>query len=155
MMTSLNGNIFRVTGHLCGEFTGLQWMFFFDLRWTNRRVNNGEAGDLRRYRAHYDDIVMLYHSSTFKRRVFFSFHSLSWKKERSHATLPILLLSTHWPLWDLNKIINKKKNSSWFYWLMAEVTLVKLPSDQWHWALLMIRQHWFRQWLGAARQSDH
>ena len=22
MMTSLNGNIFRVTGHLCGEFTG-------------------------------------------------------------------------------------------------------------------------------------
>ena len=22
MMTSSNGNIFRVTGHLCGEFTG-------------------------------------------------------------------------------------------------------------------------------------
>ena len=31
---------------------------FFDLRWINRRVNNGEAGDLRRYRAHYDVIVM-------------------------------------------------------------------------------------------------
>ena len=26
MMTSSNGNIFRVTGHLCGEFTGLQWI---------------------------------------------------------------------------------------------------------------------------------
>ena len=25
MMTSSNGNIFRVTGHLCGEFTGPQW----------------------------------------------------------------------------------------------------------------------------------
>ena len=25
MMTSSNGNIFRVTGHLCGEFTGLRW----------------------------------------------------------------------------------------------------------------------------------
>ena len=26
MMTSSNGNIFRVTGHLCGEFIGHQWI---------------------------------------------------------------------------------------------------------------------------------
>ena len=26
MMTSSNGKIFRVTGHLCGEFTGLRWI---------------------------------------------------------------------------------------------------------------------------------
>ena len=26
MMTSSNWNIFRVTGHLCGEFTGLRWI---------------------------------------------------------------------------------------------------------------------------------
>ena len=26
MMASLNGNIFRVTGHLCGEFTGDLWI---------------------------------------------------------------------------------------------------------------------------------
>ena len=26
MMTSSNGNIFRVTGHLCGEFTGPRWI---------------------------------------------------------------------------------------------------------------------------------
>ena len=43
MMTSSNGNIFRVTGPLCGEFTGHRWIpstkavtqsfdFFFDLR---------------------------------------------------------------------------------------------------------------------------
>ena len=25
MMTSSNGNVFRVTGHLCGEFTGPRW----------------------------------------------------------------------------------------------------------------------------------
>ena len=31
---------------------------FFDLRLINRWVNNGEAGDLRRYRAHYDVILM-------------------------------------------------------------------------------------------------
>ena len=26
MMMSSNGNIFRVTGHLCDEFSGLQWI---------------------------------------------------------------------------------------------------------------------------------
>ena len=31
MMTSSNGNIFRLTGHLCGEFTG-SFHVFFDLR---------------------------------------------------------------------------------------------------------------------------
>ena len=49
MMTSSNGNIFRVTGHLCGEFTGPRWIptqrpvtrsfgVFFDLR-LNIRLN--------------------------------------------------------------------------------------------------------------------
>ena len=69
-VTSSHGNIFRVTGPLCGEFTGDRWIpltkasdadaelwFFFDLR-LNRLVNNLEAGDLRRHRAHYDVIVM-------------------------------------------------------------------------------------------------
>ena len=31
---------------------------FFDLRLNNDWINNGEAGDLRRHRAHYDVIVM-------------------------------------------------------------------------------------------------
>ena len=69
MMTSSNGNIFRVTGHLCGEFTGPRWVpaqkpvtrsfdVFFDLRPNKRLGKNGEAGDLRRHRGHYDVIVM-------------------------------------------------------------------------------------------------
>ena len=70
MMTSSNGNIFRVTGHLCGEFVGPMWipphkgqwrgawMFSLICVWINGWVNNREAGDLRRYRAHYDVIVM-------------------------------------------------------------------------------------------------
>ena len=66
-MTSSNGNIFRVTGPLCGEFTSLrciprmqegQWrgtlIFSLICAWTNGWVNNREAGDLRHYRAHYD-----------------------------------------------------------------------------------------------------
>ena len=66
---------FRVTGHLCGEFTVAgnspvpvnsthkgQWcgalMFSLICAWINGWVNNGEAGDLRRHRAHYDVTVM-------------------------------------------------------------------------------------------------
>ena len=69
MMTSSNRNIFRVTGHLSGnspvpgEFPHKgQWrgalMFSLICVWINDWVNNREAGDLRRYRAHYDVIVL-------------------------------------------------------------------------------------------------
>ena len=71
MMTSSNGNIFRVTGYLCGEFTGPRWIpptqrpvtrsfdVFFELHLKkNGWVNNRETGDFRRFRAHYDVTVM-------------------------------------------------------------------------------------------------
>ena len=72
IMTSSNGNIFRVTGHLCGEFTDNQWIthtkasdavlwwvFFICLicAWINGWVNDGEVGDLRRHCAHHDVTV--------------------------------------------------------------------------------------------------
>ena len=70
MMTSLNGNIFRVTGPLCGEFTVPvefpaqgQWrgalMCSLICAWINDWVNNREAGDLRHHRGHYDVNVMI------------------------------------------------------------------------------------------------
>ena len=54
MMTSSNGNIFRVTGPLCGEFTGPRWIpserpvtrsfdVLFDLR-LNKRLNKQSWG---------------------------------------------------------------------------------------------------------------
>ena len=67
MMTSSNGNTFRVTGHLCGEFPGefpdkVPWrgalMFSLICVGINVWVNNREAGDLRCYRANYEVIVM-------------------------------------------------------------------------------------------------
>ena len=67
MMTSWNENVFRVTGHLCGEFSGHRWfprtglgalMFSLICVWINDWVNKREAGDLRRYRAHCDVSVM-------------------------------------------------------------------------------------------------
>ena len=76
-MTSPNGNIFRVTGPLGGGGGGGggeihrspmnsphkgQWrgalMFSLIYAWTNVRVNNRNAGDLRSYRALYDVTVM-------------------------------------------------------------------------------------------------
>ena len=53
MMTSSNGNIFRVTGHLCGEITGHRWLtqgpvtrsfgIFYDLR-LNKRLSKQWRG---------------------------------------------------------------------------------------------------------------
>ena len=62
LMTSSNGNIFRVTGHLVNSPHKGQWhrslVFSLICVWINGWGNNPEAGDLRRYCAHYDVIVM-------------------------------------------------------------------------------------------------
>ena len=69
IMTSSNGNIFRVTGPLCGNSPvpvnsphkgQWHWALMFSLicAWINDWVNNREAGDLRRHRGHYDVTVM-------------------------------------------------------------------------------------------------
>ena len=70
MMTSSNGNIFRVIVPLCrgiyrspvdsshkGQWRGAL-MFSLIYAWINCWVNNREAGNLRRHRAHYDVTVM-------------------------------------------------------------------------------------------------
>ena len=82
MMTSSNGNIFRVTGPLCGEFAGHRCILHTKARspvnsphnkghWRgnlmlslicakrNDWVNNRHAGDLRRHRGHYDVTVIM------------------------------------------------------------------------------------------------
>ena len=70
-MTSSNGNVFCVTGPLCGDFTTGspvksphkgQWhgalVFSLIGAWINSWVNNWEAGDLRCHRVHYDVTAM-------------------------------------------------------------------------------------------------
>ena len=55
MMASSNGNIFRVTGHLCGEFTGHRWIphtkasdaelwYFCFYLCTNKRLSKQSSG---------------------------------------------------------------------------------------------------------------
>ena len=60
LKTSSNGNIFHVTGHLCGEFTGHRWI-------PRTKASDAElwwflwsAADLRRHRAYHDVTVMTY-----------------------------------------------------------------------------------------------
>ena len=65
-----NGNVFRVTGLLCGEFLGHRWIprpkvgdaelwcFLWSPTWTIGWVNNWDAANLRRHRTHYDGTVM-------------------------------------------------------------------------------------------------
>ena len=64
MKTSWNGNIFRVTGPLCGLFTDHRWIprtkasdaefgCFLSSAWLNGWVNNHETGDLRRHRPRF------------------------------------------------------------------------------------------------------
>ena len=68
-MTSSNGNIFRVTGPLWGEFTGPQCisitkasgglcLFSLIFAWTNGGANNQDAGDLGRHHADYGVTVI-------------------------------------------------------------------------------------------------
>ena len=71
MMTSWNGNIFRVTGPLCEKFISHRWIplakasdaelwcFLWSVPWINGWINNREAGDLRRHCAHYNTILKI------------------------------------------------------------------------------------------------
>ena len=68
-MTLRNLNIFRVTGLLCGEFTGHRWtpphkgqwrgaiMFSLICAWTSVWLNNRDAGDFGRHHGQYDVTV--------------------------------------------------------------------------------------------------
>ena len=77
----IKGNIFRVTGPLCGKFTGHRWIprtkasdaelwcFLWSVPWINGWVNNSEVGDLRRQRTHYDVIAMVRNKKLCLKRV--------------------------------------------------------------------------------------
>ena len=59
MMVSSNVIIFRVTGPLWGESPDHR--FSLICAWTNCWANNGDAGDSRRHRAHYDVTVISFY----------------------------------------------------------------------------------------------
>ena len=91
IMTSSNGSIFRVTGPVNSPHKG-QWggalMFSLICAWIHDWVNNREAGDLRRHRAHYDVIginVSAPESSIVYTACLFMYFAVGWY----HSILPI------------------------------------------------------------------
>ena len=111
----IKGNIFRVTGHLCGEFTGDRWIsrikasdtelwcFLWSAPWIIGWVNAREAGNLRLHRGHYDVIVMrtLY---AFSRDWSFKIAwSLHWRHNEEDSG------SNHWGLeYLLNRLFRRR-----------------------------------------------
>ena len=110
-----------------------QWrraLFSLICTWINGWVNNREAGDLRRHRTHYDVIVMIVATN-------------SWKRPQLYmAELPPTS-STHLPL-DKMAAISQTIFSGAFSWMKSFVFWCKF-----HWILFLrvqctISQHWSR-----------
>ena len=107
-MMSSNGNIFRVTGHLCGEFTGSphkgQWrgamLLSLICAWINGWVKNRQAGDLRRHCAHYDVIVMFVAIVGTVGSHYVNLQCRQWQQIWHHDNyrflMPIVLLNFWW-----------------------------------------------------------
>ena len=101
-----------------------QWrgalMFSLICVWINGWVNNGEAGDLRCYRAHYDVIVILFvlHDTGFTKctdcwiptTVFMMQECIFMFREIKHLTLNICKNSTFHK--KKNKLLNNKKRNT-------------------------------------------
>ena len=111
MMTSSNGNIFRVAGPLCGnspvtgEFPSQgqwrgAWMISLICAWTNGWVNNRDACDLRCHRAHYDISVMWIFSFTkilLKLSLAGSLSPWAWVEEMPISWLGWIHSPHYWP----------------------------------------------------------
>ena len=107
MVTSSNGNIFRVAGPWWGEFTCHRWIpltkqwrgaLVFSLICTliNCWVNNREAGDLRRHFAHYG-VTVLVKRHCYTRIWHFNLLEIAWHQPRT--SIVILMQFSHVVLW--------------------------------------------------------
>ena len=182
-MTSSNGNIFRVTGLKCGEFIGpgefptqrpvTRSFDVFSLICVriNGWVNNGEAGDLRRYLAYCGVIVMLS-------------VNLSMSPPLCHCLCVCLCLGQSFsvslslslclsPCLSLWLCISPQSNPCFHQCTVCNIGILKCTITgfsnefhflnrnclfrlKFHWNLfpkvqITIIQHWFRWWLGAAK----
>ena len=118
MMTSSNGNIFRVTGHLCGNSPVTcdkgQWrgalMFSLICAWINGWVNNRDTCDLRRHRTHYDVTVMTWdRASRIRSKSFMTCTSHMFRLITSHPKRFIFIFGWEEALnQNLKKILSDK-----------------------------------------------
>ena len=121
-MTSSNGNIFRVTGPLCGEFTGLgefpaqrpvtrSFHVFFDLR-LNKRLNCYDYGICPRH----DDVMTWKWGNPTDYGWIYHIHHI--KLDDVITTIQNILK----PCADFRKhIVSLRSSKLWFLWKCARV----------------------------------
>ena len=141
MRTSSNGNIFRVTGPLWGEFTGHRWiprkgqwcgalMFSLICAWINGWVNNREDGDLRRHHGHYDV------NRTGQELCYLRTELAQWGRDKMAAISQTTLSNA----FSCMQVLEFRLKFHWSFFLRVKSTIL---------------QHWFRYWLGADKATSH
>ena len=126
-MTSSNGNIFRVMA-ICAWNSPvpgdaeLFWCFLWSASEYRYWVNNREAGDLRRYAAHYDVIVML----------------VVWFSWRDWNIDVVRVVSEVMDGWWMNEWVNvwvngwmKETVNEWVNWLWLILERGRALSSKW------------------------
>ena len=104
-----------------------QWrgalMFSLICVWINAWVNNHEAGDLRRHRAHHDVIVMMSTALVLTRapRIFWFQWFLNQQKSFSSSTMPI---SVPILLWNSIQILS-------LVWSMVNEKMLYILNNHW------------------------
>ena len=101
--------------------------------WIYGWVNNPEAGELRRHRAHYDVIVMFGHN----------LHSCGWMWPTSFMDQPLFALGL--PHWSRDKMaaIFQTTFSNAFSWMKMFKFRLRFHGSLFPRVQLMIFQHWF------------
>ena len=163
MVPSSNGIIFRVTGLLCGEFTGHRWTpctkasdtelwcFIWFASWINGWVNNRGTGDLIRKALIMTVIVMIKTYLMFLVLVCMNdnghlvVYFIKWTAKHNVTSLAVTSqwLLTHLPL-DKMAAVSQTIFSDLFSSMKKKIFWLKF-----HWGLflrsqLTIIQHWFK-----------
>ena len=125
------------------------WALMFSLIcvWINDWVNNREAGDLRRHRAHYDVTIMEPRESNFRAPLFPRFYELlkQWSPIKYH----LHIVQVTWQPTNINSWCPGWTGCNFNYVWFSFVYWSVYPgffhySNECHGNLLMISQHWFR-----------
>ena len=145
-MTSSNGNIFHVTGHLCGEFTGHRWipptkssdaeLWYFIWSAPEQAIEQVFEQDLRRRRAHNDvPASQMFSWNTSRKHI-----DKHWNTLTNILQTTILSLSFLWTFlikWKIVKTCSQLSNRQFS---------IGLGND-------LAPQLWFMKWVDKVESS--
>ena len=135
-MTSSNGNISRVTGSLCGEFTGPpSFDVFFDLR-LNKRLSKQLWGwwfEMLSCPLRHP------HNEIFSLDVLLALPCQRWGNNETE---------TQWPPFSIHFQIHFLERKLFFFKLKCHWNFFQCVQST-------VNQHWFRHWLGTSTVPSH